>query len=136
MSYSISKKNYIINAVSYGRNRTQRGSTDFGIYEPSSESDGAEPSFPTRALEGPQVTFGEDVSRGSGFGVAIDSPDDPPISFGGGGVIRTGDDAFMGVNTNLGGGVELQGSNANSPFNEALNDALFNNRTGGGRGNL
>ena len=126
MSYSISKTNYIINAVSYGKNRTQRGSTDFGIYEPSTEPDGAEPSFPTRALEGPQVTFG----------VAIDSPDDPPISFGGGGVIKTGDNAFTGVNTNLGGGVELQGSNANSPFNEALNDALFNNRTGGGRGNL
>ena len=59
MSYSISKTNYIINAVSYGNNRTQRASIDFGIYEPSTESAGTEPSFPTRALEGPQVTFGD-----------------------------------------------------------------------------
>jgi hypothetical protein len=59
MSYSISKTNYIINANSFGKNRSQRGSTDFGIYEPSTESAGAEPSFPTRVLEGPQVTFGD-----------------------------------------------------------------------------
>ena len=59
MSYSISKTNYIINAVSYGNNRTQRASIDFGIYEPSTESAGTEPSFPTRVLEGPQVTFGD-----------------------------------------------------------------------------
>ena len=62
MSYSISKTNYIINANSFGKNRSQRGSTDFGIYEPSTESAGAEPSFPTRALEGPQVTFGDTTS--------------------------------------------------------------------------
>lgn len=59
MSYSISKTNYIINAVSYGNNRTQRTSIDFGTYEPSTESTGTEPSFPTRVLEGPQVTFGD-----------------------------------------------------------------------------
>jgi hypothetical protein len=62
MSYSISKTNYIINANSFGKNRSQRGSTDFGIYEPSTESAGAEPSFPTRVLEGPQVTFGDTTS--------------------------------------------------------------------------
>lgn len=59
MSYSISKTNYIINASSFGNNRTQRTSIDFGIYEPSTESAGTEPSFPTRVLEGPQVTFGD-----------------------------------------------------------------------------
>jgi len=58
MSYSISKTNYIINAVSYGNNRTQRTSIDFGIYEPSTESAGGL-SFQNRVLEGPQVTFGD-----------------------------------------------------------------------------
>jgi hypothetical protein len=65
MSYSISKTNYIINASSFGNNRTQRTSIDFGIYEPSTESAGAEPSLPTRVLEGPQVTFGDINSTGS-----------------------------------------------------------------------
>jgi hypothetical protein len=59
MSYSISKINYFINASSLGNNRSQRGSIDFGIYEPSTEPAGAEPSFPTRVLEGPQVVFGD-----------------------------------------------------------------------------
>lgn len=58
MSYSISKTNYFVNASSFGNNRTQRSSIDFGIYEPSTEST-TEPSFETRVLEGPQVVFGE-----------------------------------------------------------------------------
>ena len=58
MSYSISKTNYFINASSFGNNRTQRASIDFGIYEPSTEAT-TEPSFETRVLEGPQVVFGE-----------------------------------------------------------------------------
>lgn len=62
MSYSISKTNYIINAVSYGNNRTKRASIDFGIYEPSTESDG-DSSSSTDASEGPQVTF-SDASEG------------------------------------------------------------------------
>ena len=67
MSYSISKTNYFVNASSFGNNRTQRTSINFGIYEPSNEASGTEPSLPTRALEGPQVVFGEATSTtGSG----------------------------------------------------------------------
>jgi len=66
MSYSISKTNYIINANSFGNNRTQRTSIDFGIYEPSTESTTSAPSFPSRVLEGPQVVFGNTTSSSSG----------------------------------------------------------------------
>jgi len=66
MSYSISKTNYIINVNSVGNNRTQRTSIDFGIYEPSTESDGDDSSSSTDASEGPQVTFSEGVPPSDG----------------------------------------------------------------------
>ena len=73
MSYSISKTNYIINAVSYGNNRTKRTSIDFGIYEPSTESPRGL-SLQTRVLEGPQVIFG-DTTAASGSGITPTLPE-------------------------------------------------------------
>jgi hypothetical protein len=57
MSYSIAKTNYYINAVSFGKNQTDRTNTNFGIYEESIETTSS--LSLSDILVGPQVVFSE-----------------------------------------------------------------------------